>query len=84
MVGVGVVGHAGDVLAGIVAVAVRDGVHVVPQRVHDAVLVGADAHDAAALAVEAHGEFVGVQVQRGLVGCVDEFEAASPVGGFVG
>ena len=84
VVRVGVVRHAGDVLAGVVAVAFRDGVHVVAQRVHDAVLVGADAHDGAAFAVDAHGEFVRVEVRGGLVGGVDEFEAASAVGGSAG
>ncbi len=48
--------HAGDLLAVVVVVPVRDGVHVVAQGVHDALGGGADAHDGAAPAVEAHVE----------------------------
>ena len=55
---VDVVPHAGDVLPGVVSVSVRDGVHVVAEGVHDAELGGADAHDRAALAVQAHVHLV--------------------------
>lgn len=45
--------HAGDVLPGVVAVTMWDGVHVIAEGVHDTHLVGANAHDCAAFAVEA-------------------------------
>ena len=44
---------AGDLLPGVVAVSVGDGVHVVAQGVHDISLGGTDAHDSAASAVQA-------------------------------
>ena len=80
---VDVVSHAGDVLAGVVAVAVRDGVHVVAEGVHDAVLGGTDAHDGTALAVEAHVQLVwgqGGRVCGGCAGCAYEVEAVCFVG----
>ena len=69
-----VVFHAGDFLAGVVVVSVRDGVHVVSERVHDARLGGADAHDFAAFAVQAHCQ---LRVGEGLVLGLEEVEAAS-------
>ncbi len=55
-------------------VAVRDGVHVVAQGVHDARLGGAEAHDLAAFAVHAHvqSRIEGIRTQ--------EVEAACEVG----